>query len=104
MGSRIPRAGSLEENQFPAIFIGTALDFSFAIGSFSSSAPIGAGVTLLRVAATKNCQIKIGGSPACYLPAGIVEYFGCKEGDILEASGLSEAGFIYANEGSSQWP
>ena len=105
VASRIPRAGSLEENQFPAIFPGTSQVLAIT-GTQALSAVFASETTIIRVVATKDCFLEIGGTPVadatkCFLPAGIIEYFGAREGDKLAVikAGSGASGTLYLTEG-----
>lgn len=86
--SRIPQAGSLEENFFSAIFIGETNALFQKISITVASIPslvIPDNVSIMRVFADVNCYLAYGETPVAdadklLLPGGIIEYFGVDPG------------------------
>jgi len=107
--SRIPQAGSLEENFFPAIFISddAALHASVPIqSSENTSAAAPAHASLVRLFATADTWISIAPTPTAqnklFLPAGIIEYFGIDPNDLIATyrAGGSD-GTLYVSYGGT---
>jgi len=103
MGSKIPRAGTLEENSFPCIYIGESEKISFGASALNSSVAASR-TTIVRLYATKNCFIAIGDgvtadNTAMFLPAGIVEYFGINAGDWVSVIQATAGGDLYLTFG-----
>lgn len=102
--SRIPRAGSLEENWFSAIYIGTSQKIAVGAASVASSV-FSAGVTVMRLYADADCYVTIGSVPVAsatsmFLPAGILEYVGIDANDkIAVIQSGSSTGTLYLTEG-----
>lgn len=84
--SRIPQAGSLEENWFAAIFLSddaalyTPIDFD----ETNKQITVPSNVSIARVFSTENVFLSYGDNPTAagktFLPAGIIEYYGVEPG------------------------
>lgn len=107
--SRIPQAGSLEENWFSAIFLNDSAAYHAAVNFTNTSqlAPVvPQNVSIARVVATKDCFISYGDAPDAagkmFLPAGIVEYFGVDPGKRFAVIRETTDGTLYIAYGSEQ--
>jgi hypothetical protein len=107
--SRIPQAGSLEENWFSAIFIDDSASnhekISFTNANVQGSA-VPAGVSVARLVASKDCFVSYGSNPTAantkmFLPAGVIEYFGVDPGKKFAAIRDTANGTLYISYGSS---
>lgn len=106
-GSKSPRMGSDPRDRFDAIFHGTSQTRSVGAAS-AQSAAVGANTTLVRLFATVDTWVHFGANPTAvttgtsiYLPAGVVEYFGCAGSDKIAALAATAAtGNLYITEGA----
>lgn len=104
--SRIPQAGSLEENWFSAIYVSDAAAFHSQIEFDTTNAlstPVPANVSVLRLFATENCFVSYGENPTAankmFLPAGIIEYYGVDAGKQIAVTRATKSGILYVTYG-----
>ena len=104
-GSRTPRSGSDPRDRLDAIFLAAPQQRTFT-GTSAQSAALSASCSVVRLFATQDCFILFGANPTAlttshFLPAGVVEYFGCAGGDKIAAIQSSVAGTLYISEGAT---
>lgn len=86
-----------------AIMVGTSQTVSISASSVQSSA-FQTGVRVIRLFPETDCYIAIGSNPtattsSCYLPAGIIQFFGVQEGQKLAVLRKTTSGTLYLLEG-----
>lgn len=105
-GSTAPIKGSLPENTFDAMFIGTSQKINTS-GTSQQSSAVGSTCSLVRIKASEDCYIAIGADPTasattCHVWSGIVEYFAIKAGDKVAVIQDTDAGILYITEGATR--
>ena len=88
---------------FQAIYIGTNQTVSIT-GTSAQSSAFQTGARIVRLFATQDCFVAIGSNPTattsdCFMPSGLVQYFGVQEGQKLAVIRSSSNGTLYITEG-----
>ena len=106
IGSKMPRAGSLEENGFQAIFPGLSGSKAFNSASAELADIAPANCTVVKLYATRNCFIKIAPSApianttTCYyLPVDKEVLLGLDPGAHIAVIAESAPGVLYYSFG-----
>lgn len=104
--SRSPRMNSDAKTRFDAIYPQPGGCGSIAFGPLGTLGALTLTTTcsIVRLFATQDCYVRLDGVTAtssdCFLPAGIVEYFGVAGGTALSVVQSSVGGTLYIAPGA----
>ena len=104
--SRSPRMNGDPRDRFDAIYPAPAGSFTVPFGTLGtlSAALLTTTCSVVRLYTTQDCFVRLDGVTAlssdCFLPAGIVEYFGVAGGTKISALQSSVAGTLYCTPGA----